>query len=133
MRVSGLLDYAASELPERQIVTYWADGSLTRTNWHGSRRDALKMVQALRRLGIYPETRVATLAMNHARHLTAWFGVTGAGCVLHTVNPRLFDDQLEYIVNHAKDRVLLYDAAFQPVGDRMKQLGRASCRERVCQ
>src|SRR3546814_3792935 len=59
-------------------------------------------------------------AMNHARHLTAWFGVTGAGCVLHTVNPRLFDDQLEYIVNHAKDRVLLYDAAFQPVVDRMK-------------
>src|SRR3546814_2997357 len=59
-------------------------------------------------------------AMTHARHLTACFGFTGAGCVLQTVKPRLFDDQLEYIVNHAKDRVLLYDAAFQPVVDRMK-------------
>ncbi|MCJ2185302.1 long-chain fatty acid--CoA ligase [Novosphingobium beihaiensis] len=120
MRVSALLDYAASEQPEREIVTHWADGSETRTDWRGLRRDALKMVQALRRLDVYPEARVATLGMNHARHLTAWFGVTGAGCVLHTINPRLFDDQLDYIVNHAQDRVLLYDAAFQPIVDRMK-------------
>ncbi|MCJ2177087.1 long-chain fatty acid--CoA ligase [Novosphingobium album (ex Hu et al. 2023)] len=120
MRVSALLDFAASEQPEREIVTHWADGSLTRTNWRGIRHDALRMVQALRRLGIYPESRVATLAMNHAHHLTAWFGVTGAGCVLHTINPRLFDDQLDFIVNHARDRVLLYDAAFQPIVDRMK-------------
>lgn len=120
LRVSGLLDYAAREHGSREIVTHWADGIVTRTNWQGIRRDALKMVQALRRLEIYPEDRVATLAMNHARHLVAWFGATGAGCILHTINPRLFDEQLEYIVNHAQDRVLIYDAAFQSIVDRMK-------------
>lgn len=118
--VSGLLDHAAREHPTREIVTHWADGGLTRTDWQGVRRDALRMVQALRRLDIYPQDRVATLAMNHARHLVSWFGATGAGGVLHTINPRLFDDQLDYIVNHARDRVLLYDVAFQPIVDRMK-------------
>ncbi len=120
LRVSALIDYAAREHATREIVTHWADGTRTRTNWATVRSDALKMVQALRRLDIYPGDRIATLGMNHARHLVSWFGATGAGCVLHTVNPRLFDDQLDYIVNHARDRVLLYDAVFQPLVDRMK-------------
>lgn len=120
MRVPGLLDHAARAHPTREIVSHWADGTRTRTTWGALRDDALRMVQALRRLSIYPEDRVATLAMNHGRHLAAWFGITGAGCVLHTINPRLFDEQLDYIVNHARDRVLLYDAAFQPIVDRMR-------------
>ncbi|MBU7580678.1 MAG: AMP-binding protein, partial [Porphyrobacter sp.] len=110
----------AREAPTREIVSRWADGSETRTNWAGIRRDALKMAQALQRLGLKPGDKVASLAMNHARHLVSWYGVAGMGGVLHTVNPRLFDDQLEYIVNHAEDRVLCYDAAFQPIVDRMK-------------
>lgn len=120
LRVSGLLDHAARACPEREIVSRWTDGGETRATWAGVRHDAMRMVQALRRLDIYPEDRVATLAMNHSRHLAAWFGITGAGCVLHTINPRLFDDQLAYIVNHARDRVLLYDAAFQPIVERMR-------------
>ena len=82
--------------------------------------DARRLAQALERLGVKPGDRVATLAMNHDRHLTAWYGVVGMGGVLHTINPRLFDDQLAYIVNHAEDRVLLYDAAFAPIVERMK-------------
>jgi fatty-acyl-CoA synthase len=120
LRVSGLIDHAAVEHGDREIVTYWADGSETRTNWREIRRDSLKMVQALRRLMIFPQDRVATLAMNHSRHLVSWFGATGAGCVVHTINPRLFDDQLVYIINHADDRVLIYDAAFQPIVDRLR-------------
>ncbi len=120
LRVTHLIDHAAREHGAREIVTHWADGSETRTNWAGIRRDALKMTQALRRLGVGKGERVATLAMNHARHLVAWYGAVGVGGVLHTVNPRLFDDQLEYIVNHAEDRVLLYDAAFKPLVERMK-------------
>jgi len=58
--------------------------------------------------------------MNHDRHLVAWFGVPGMGGVLHTLNPRLFDDQLAYIANHAEDRVLLYDRAFAPLVERLK-------------
>ena len=58
--------------------------------------------------------------MNHSRHLVAWYGAIGMGGVIHTINPRLFDEQLVYIANHAEDRVLLYDAAFQPIVDRLK-------------
>lgn len=121
MRVTHVIDHAARESGTREIVTRWADGSETRTNWAGIRRDALKMAQALQKLGLKPGERAASLAMNHSRHLVSWYGVAGMGGVLHTVNPRLFDDQLEYIVNHAEDRVLFYDAAFQPIVDRMKE------------
>ena len=120
MRVTHVIDHAAREHPDRAIVTRWADGSETRTDWAGIRTDALKMAQALEALGLKPGDKVASLAMNHARHLVSWYGVAGMGGVLHTVNPRLFEDQLEYIVNHAEDRVMLYDAAFQPIVDKMR-------------
>jgi acyl-CoA synthetase (AMP-forming)/AMP-acid ligase II len=120
LRVTHLIDHAAREHGGREIVTCWADGSETRTDWAGVRRDALKMTQALRRLGVGKGDRIATLAANHSRHLVAWYGAAGAGGILHTINPRLFDDQLDYIANHAEDSVLIYDAAFQPIIDRMK-------------
>ena len=118
--VTHVIDHAAREASTREIVTHWADGSETRTDWAGIRRDALKMAQALEALGIRKGDRVASLAMNHSRHLVSWYGVAGMGGVLHTINPRLFEDQLEYIANHAEDRVLIYDAAFQPIVDKMK-------------
>src|SRR3546814_11773879 len=64
--------------------------------------------------------RIATLAMNHGHHLVSWYGTAGMGGVLHTVNPRLFDEQLVYIVNHAEDRVLLFDAMFLPIVERLR-------------
>jgi len=120
LRLTHLLDYAAKEHGSREIVSRWADGSEARTHWAGVRRDAMKMVQALRRLGIGSGDRVATLAMNHGRHLVAWYGAVGANAVLHTINPRLFEDQLEYIANHAEDRILIYDAVFASLVERMK-------------
>jgi fatty-acyl-CoA synthase len=120
LRVMRLVDHATSEHGDGEIVSAWADGSLTRTNWLEVAHEARQMAQVLERLGIGRGDRVATLAMNHSRHLTAWYGACGMGGVLHTINPRLFDDQLEYIANHAEDRVLLYDRVFQPIVDRMK-------------
>ncbi|WP_198162074.1 long-chain fatty acid--CoA ligase [Sphingomonas sp. TDK1] len=120
LRVSTLLDHAAREHGPREIVTRWADGSETRTNWAGIAHDARRMAQALERLGIRRGDRVATLAMNHSRHLVAWYGATGMGALIHTINPRLFDDQLAFIGNHAEDRVLLYDRMFAPVVERLK-------------
>ena len=120
LRVTHLVDHAAREYGTREIVTRWADGSETRSNWAGVRHDAIRMTQALRRLGIGKGDRIATLAMNHARHLVSWYGAVGVGGVLHTINPRLFEGQLEYIANHAEDRVLLYDAAFAPLVEAMK-------------
>ena len=120
LRLMRLVDHAEREHGDSEIVTAWADGSITRTNWRSVARDARRMAQALEALGVGPGDRVATLAMNHAAHLTAWYGAIGMGGVLHTINPRLFDDQLAYIATHAGDRVLLYDHAFAAVVERLK-------------
>jgi fatty-acyl-CoA synthase len=120
LRIMRLMDHAEREHGSREIVCARADGTIYRTDWKRLANDSRKLAQALQRLGVRPGDRVATLAMNHDRHLTAWFGVPGMGGVLHTLNPRLFDDQLAYIANHAEDRVLLYDRVFAPLVERMK-------------
>jgi fatty-acyl-CoA synthase len=120
MRVMRLVDHASREHGGREVVTAWADGSITRSTWRSIAHDARRMAQALEALSIRPGDRVATLAMNHVYHLTAWYGAIGMGGTIHTINPRLFDDQLDYIANHAEDRVLLYDHAFAGLVERMK-------------
>ncbi|MBO9712110.1 long-chain fatty acid--CoA ligase [Sphingomonas sp.] len=120
LRVMRLLDHAEREHWAREHVTRWADGSETRTTWAGVARDSKKLAQALERLGMKPGDRIATLGMNHSRHLVAWYGTIGMGGIIHTINPRLFDEQLVYIANHAEDRVLFYDRAFQPIVDRLR-------------
>jgi len=120
LRVTQLVDHAEREHGAGEIVSAWGDGTVTRTTWSEVARDARKLAQALERLGIKPGDRVATLAMNHAHHLIAWYGTAGMGGVLHTINPRLFEDQLDYIANHAEDRVLLYDRVFTPIVEKMK-------------
>jgi len=120
LRVTRLVDHAEREHADGEIVTAWGDGSTSRTTWGEVARDARKLAQALERIGIKPGDRVATLAMNHVHHLIAWYGTAGMGGVLHTINPRLFEDQLDYIANHAEDRVLFYDRVFAPLVERMK-------------
>jgi fatty-acyl-CoA synthase len=120
LRIMRLMDHAEREHGSREIVAARADGRTVRTNWTALAHDARRMAQALDRGGLRRGDRVATLGMNHDRHLASWFGVVGAGGVLHTLNPRLFDDQLAYIINHAEDRVILYDAAFAPIIERLK-------------
>ena len=120
LRVPRLIDHAEREHGRREIVTAWADGTITRTNWAGIARDARKLAQALEKMGVKRGDRVATLAMNHHHHLVAWYGAIGMGGVIHTINPRLFDEQLVYIANHAEDKVLFYDKLFQPIVDRLK-------------
>jgi acyl-CoA synthetase (AMP-forming)/AMP-acid ligase II len=115
-----LVDHAAREHGNREIVTAWAGGAITRTNWREVAQAARKMAQALEADGIKPGEHVATLAMNHSAHLTAWYGAIGMGGVLHTLNPRLFDAQLDFIVNHAGNRILLYDHAFTDLVERLK-------------
>ncbi len=120
LRVTHLLDHAARECGNREIVTRWTDGSIERTNWAGIAHDARRLAGALAAMGMQPGDRVATLAMNHHRHLVAWYGAIGCGGVIHTLNIRLFDEQLIYIINHAEDRVLMYDAQFAPLVERLK-------------
>ena len=120
LRVMRLLDHAEREHGPREIVSRWADGSETRTDYAGIARDARRFANALERLGLGRQDRVGTLAMNHSRHMVAWYGAIGMGGIIHTVNPRLFPEQLTYIINHAEDRVLLYDAAFAPLVEALK-------------
>ncbi len=77
------------------------------------------MAQALDRFGIQPGDRVATLAWNTARHLESWYGITGIGAVYHTLNPRLFPDQIAWIANHAEDKVLFFDITFAPLVEKI--------------
>jgi 3-(methylthio)propionyl---CoA ligase len=118
--VTSLIDHAAREHAGREIISRWADGSTTRSNWAEVGRDARRFAAAMVRLGMNKGDRIATLAMNHGHHLVSWYGAAGMGGVLHTVNPRLFDEQLIYILNHAEDRVLLFDAAFLPLVERLR-------------
>jgi acyl-CoA synthetase (AMP-forming)/AMP-acid ligase II len=121
LRIMRILDHAARESEKREIVSLYAGGDRTRTDWGGIARDARRLARALERLGLKRGDRVATLAMNHGRHLAAWYGTIGMGAIVHTINPRLFDDQLAFIANHAEDRILLYDHAFAPLVERMKK------------
>ena len=112
LRIMRLIDHAEREHGTREIVAARPTARPSVPTGSSSPTTRGGWARRSKRLGVKPGDRVATLAMNHDRHLAAWFGVVGMGGVLHTLNPRLFDDQLDYIVNHAEDRVLLYDAAF---------------------
>jgi len=120
LKITNLIDHAAREHADREIVSYWADGSLTRTDWAGIGLGARKFAQAMKRLGMEKGDRIATIAMNHAHHLISWYGSAGIGGILHTINPRLFEEQLVYVINHAEDRVLLFDKMFTPIIEKLK-------------
>jgi len=115
LRVSAIIDHAARWHPGRRIVSASAEGPLVETDWAGVRADALVAAQRLARLGLRPGERVGVMGWNTARHLALWYGVPGAGGVTHSLNPRLFADQLVYIVNHAADRFLVFDPDLAPV------------------
>lgn len=120
LKITNLIDHAAREHSDREIVSYWADGNTTRSNWGEVGAEARKFSQALQRLGMNKGDRIATIAMNHVHHLISWYGSAGIGGILHTVNPRLFEEQLVYIINHAEDRVLLFDKMFAPIIEMLK-------------
>ena len=117
--ISSIIEHAATFHPDAEVVSRQPDGSIYRSNWRGVRDDARRVANALAALGVASGDRVGTLAWNSHRHLAVYFGVSGAGAVLHTVNPRLFPEQIEYIVNHAEDKVLMFDLDFAPLVDKL--------------
>ena len=118
--VTNLIDHAAREHAQRELVSYWADGSMTRSSWGEIGVEARKFAAAMTKLGVRKGDRIGTIAMNHLHHLASWYGSAGMGGVLHTINPRLHADQLIYIINHAEDRVLFFDAMFAPIVEGIK-------------
>ncbi len=117
--ISSLLEHAAREHGSREIVSREAGGAIRRITYANVERRARRLGSALSIAGIQPGDRVATLATSRYRHLECFYGVSGMGAVLHTVNPRLFDAQLTYIMNHAEDRMLLFDPEFLALVERI--------------
>ena len=115
MLVHRLIDHAALYHQGAEIVSRRVEGDIHRTGYAQIRERARKLSRALARRGIRPGDRVATLAWNTHRHLECWYGIAGIGAVYHTLNPRLFPDQLAWIANHGGARVLLYDNCFAPI------------------
>ena len=114
-----IIDHAAINHCDRPIVTRSVEGALHTTTYAQVRARARRVAQRLDRDGIRLGDRVATLAWNTWRHLEAWYGIMGLGAIYHTVNPRLFPDQIAWIVNHAEDRVLLTDLTFIPLLEKL--------------
>lgn len=115
LTVGRIIDHAARYHPGRAVISRSTEGPVTECTWSDVHLGARKVTQALRRLGIGPGDVVGVMAWNTRRFLDIWYGVPGAGAALHTLNPRLSQDQLVYVVNHAGDKVLMVDFDLAPI------------------
>ncbi len=113
--ISSMIEFAARHHGDAEIVSRRVEGDLHRTTYRAAAVRARRVARALDRLGLAFGDRVATLAWNGYRHFELYFGVSGSGLVLHTLNPRLAPDQVAWIANHAEDRVLCFDMSFLPL------------------
>ena len=113
--LSGIIEYAAEHHGDAEVVAREIEGDIHRYTYAQAHRRMKRLAKALRRLGVTPGTPVGTLGWNTHRHFEMFYAVPGMGAVLHTVNPRLFPDQLVYIINHAEDRFVFLDALTLPV------------------
>lgn len=113
--VSSLIAHAARYHTDTPVVSVNTTGGIENTTWGQIEVNARRLSSALAKLGLQSGDRCATIAWNNRRHLEIYFGVSGAGFVCHTVNPRLSTDTLTYILNHANDQVLFIDRTFLPV------------------
>jgi fatty-acyl-CoA synthase len=117
--ISSLIDHANTFHPRVEVVTRSVEGPIRRSTWGAVHRRSKQVAKALAALGIEPGDRVATLAWNTDRHLELYYGVSGMGAVLHTINPRLFPEQIEYIANHAEDKLVCFDLTFAPFVEKL--------------
>lgn len=112
----SILEHAARWHSDQEIVTRCVeDGEIRRQTYKQTRDRTMRLANALIRLGVAPGDRVATMAWNTFRHIEVWYATAGTASVCHTLNPRLFPDQINFIVNHAEDRLLFVDVDLVPV------------------
>jgi 3-(methylthio)propionyl---CoA ligase len=113
--ISAIIDHAAQYHGDTEVVSVDTKGGQTRTNYADIRKRALRLASAFTKRGMKKSDRIATIAWNNYRHLELYYAISGNGQVCHTINPRLFADQMVYILNHAEDRMLFFDATFLPI------------------
>ena len=117
LTVDKILDHAKNWHPNREVVTRSVEGPIERTTYGAIHGRAKRVSNALKAWSVQPGDRIATLAWNTADHIETWYGIMGIGAVCHTLNPRLFPEQLVYIINHAADRIIFVDLTFVPLLD----------------
>ncbi len=120
LRVSTIIDHAARAHGRQEVVSRLVEGPIHRTTYADIAARARQVAAALKRLGVEQGDRVATLAWNTHRHLELWYGIAGAGAVYHTVNPRLAEEQIAWIVNDADDRLVFADLTFIPLLEKLR-------------
>jgi fatty-acyl-CoA synthase len=118
--VSSVIDYAAEVHGSRPIVSATVEGTIHRQTYAETRTRIVRLANALRTLGVKPGDRVATLAWNTHRHFELYFAISSIGAICHTINPRLFPEQMTFIVNHAQDTLLFLDTTFLPLVEKLQ-------------
>jgi acyl-CoA synthetase (AMP-forming)/AMP-acid ligase II len=119
--ISSIIKHADRYFGKNEIVSRRVEGDIHRYTYHDCHVRARKLANALGGLGVKMGDRVATMAWNGYRHLEAYYAVSGSGAVLHTLNPRLFPEQIAYIANHAEDQYLIFELTFLPLIEAVAQ------------
>ena len=115
MLISGILEHGASQFGDQEIVSRETHGPLHRYSYADAANRARQLANALHQMGLRIGSAVGSIAWNNYRHLESYYAVSGSGMVMHTCNPRLHPQQLIYVINHADDEVVLFDATFAPL------------------
>ncbi|MAY56688.1 MAG: long-chain fatty acid--CoA ligase [Gammaproteobacteria bacterium] len=121
--IIDLLDHGRRHHPDQQVVSRRLEGDIHRSSYREIWQRSGQLANALEQLDIKSGDCVATLAWNTHRHMELYYAVSGRGAVLHTVNPRLFSEQIEYVINHAEDKYVFVDLGFvellEPIAERL--------------
>ena len=117
--ISSLIKHADRYHGDTEIVSRLVEGGIHRYTYRDVNRRARQLARALTELGVKMGDRVGTVAWNGYRHLEAFYGISGMGAVMHTINPRLFPEQIAYIANHAEDSYVLFDLTFVPLIEKL--------------
>ena len=115
-----VIDHAAKQHGDREVISRSVEGPIHRTSYKEVNARARRVAKRLDADGFRIGDRAATLAWNTWRHLEVWYGLLGIGSVYHTVNPRLFPDQIAWIINDAQDRMLFVDLTFLPIVEKLR-------------
>ena len=113
--ISQMIQHAEKYHGDTAIISKNTDGSITQTDWAHVSENSKRFANALAALKLQHGDRVATIAWNNHRHLESWYAISGSGMVCHTINPRLFPEQLIFIINDASDKVIIFDKTFLPL------------------
>ena len=120
--ISSLIVHADQHHGDAEIVSRTVEGPIHRYTYRDAHKRSRQLANALTALGVNASDRVATLAWNGYRHFEAFYAISGMGAVMHTINPRLFPEQIVYIVNHAEDKFVFFDLTFVPLIEKLAPL-----------